>query len=215
MKLAKRRDGDVKIKMILGSDSKFFLGGIRKILESAGNIQMLAEASECKEIEKCLVEIKPAFLFLDNRMLKLDITKLLCLINEKSLSTKIIVLDDQEYRAPTPLNLIHITKETNSSKLIEIIKGKTANKKALTKKSNSKKTTHKLTKKQLKVIELIASGFTNKEIANVFSISEKTVKAHLTNIFTKLGLQNRYQLQLMAYTSNLDLKPGKEFLRNH
>ncbi|MGH7791382.1 MAG: hypothetical protein ACREOB_03615, partial [Thermodesulfobacteriota bacterium] len=140
MKLAKRRDGDVKIKMILGSDSKFFLGGIRKILESAGNIQMLAETSECKEIEKCLVEIKPAFLFLDNRMLKLDITKLLCLINEKSLSTKIIVLDDQEYRPPTPLNLIHITKETNSSKLIEIIKGKTANKKALTKKSNSKKT---------------------------------------------------------------------------
>lgn len=215
MKLAKKRDGDVKIKMILGSDSKFFLGGIRKILESAGNIQMLAEASECKEIEKCLVEIKPAFLFLDNRMLKLDITKLLCLINEKSLSTKIIVLDDQEYRAPTPLNLIHITKETNSSKLIEIIKGKTANKKALTKKSNSKKTTHKLTKKQLKVIELIASGFTNKEIANVFSISEKTVKAHLTNIFTKLGLQNRYQLQLMAYTGNLDLKPDKEFQRNH
>lgn len=208
MKLAKRNDEDIKIKLILASDSKFFIGGIRKILESAGDIQVLAEASECREIEKCLCETKPGFLFLDNRRLKLDIIKLLCLIDEKSLSSKVILLDDHEYRVHTPLNLIHITKGINSSKLIEIIRGKTTNKKAPTKKSNSKKTTSKLTKKQLTVIEFIASGFTNKEIANEFSISEKTVKAHLTNIFSKLGVQNRYQLQLMAYTKQFSLKTG-------
>lgn len=52
---------------------------------------------------------------------------------------------------------------------------------------------------ELKVIELIASGYKNREIANKLSISEKTVKAHLTSIFKKLGLQNRYQLQLTVY----------------
>jgi len=46
---------------------------------------------------------------------------------------------------------------------------------------------------ELKVIELIASVYRNREIAGRFSTTEKKVKSHLTSIFKKLGLQNRYQ----------------------
>ena len=186
-----RSDKNIKIRMILASDSNFFIGGMRKILQSTGEIRILAEASEYGEIEKSLARIKPEFLFVDNRMFKLDITKLLFLKNGRSPSTKIIVLDDKEERACTALNLFYITKETNSSKLMEIIRDKSPSKGMFIKKSNPKEAKPKLTQKQLKVIQLIANGFTNKEIANEFSISEKTVKAHLTSIFTKLGLQNK------------------------
>jgi DNA-binding NarL/FixJ family response regulator len=47
---------------------------------------------------------------------------------------------------------------------------------------------------ELRVIELIRVGLRNKQIARQFSISEKTVKVHLNNIYRKLGLQNRYML---------------------
>ena len=206
MKLVERKnDKNTKIRMILASDSNFFMGGMRKILQSTGEIRILAEASEYAEIGKSLARIKPEFLFVDNRMLKLDITKLLFLKNERSPSTKIIVLDDQEVRACTALNLVYITKETNSSKLMKIIRDR---KGTFIRKYNPKEAKPKLTQKQLKVIELVADGFTNREIAHEFSISEKTVKAHLTSIFTKLGLQNRYQLQLMVYTKYFRSKVG-------
>ncbi|MBI2487506.1 MAG: response regulator transcription factor [Deltaproteobacteria bacterium] len=49
---------------------------------------------------------------------------------------------------------------------------------------------------EAKVVELIISGFRNKEIAKKLSITEGTVKSHLTSIFMKLGLQSRYQLMV-------------------
>ncbi len=208
MKLPNGTTINDKIKGVLASDSRFFLGGIRKILESTGDIQILAEASELSEVEKCLVELKPEFLFLDNRLLKLDITKILSLIVQKRLCLKLILLDDKEHALPSSAGVIKITKETDSSKLIEIIKGKTPQEIALTDSPDSNKIKYELTNMELRVIELIADGFGNRKIANEFSISEKTVKAHLTNIFTKLGLQNRYQLQLMAYTKKIKRKLG-------
>ncbi|MCI0480551.1 MAG: LuxR C-terminal-related transcriptional regulator, partial [Candidatus Dadabacteria bacterium] len=47
-----------------------------------------------------------------------------------------------------------------------------------------------------RIIKLIAAGESNKDIAELLSVSEKTVKAHITNIFHKLHLQNRYQLMI-------------------
>ena len=53
------------------------------------------------------------------------------------------------------------------------------------------------------VEELKSSGFSNSDIAAKFSISEKTVKHHLTNIFDKLGVSNRLELALFALHHNL------------
>lgn len=69
-----------QIQMSLASGSGFFLQGIRNILRNEDSITILSEASNVKEVEKCLVEIKPDFLFLDNRAIKLTIKKLLNLI---------------------------------------------------------------------------------------------------------------------------------------
>jgi len=62
----------------------------------------------------------------------------------------------------------------------------------------------KLTKTELKMINFISEGYTNKEVAKKLTISEKTVKAHLTNIFIKLNLKNRYQL--IVYSQQINQK---------
>ena len=60
-----------------------------------------------------------------------------------------------------------------------------------------------LTPRELEVVESIVSGFTNKEIATRYSISEQTVKHHLRNIFDKVGVSNRLELALFAINHRL------------
>jgi DNA-binding NarL/FixJ family response regulator len=63
-----------------------------------------------------------------------------------------------------------------------------------------------LTGREIEVVGAIVSGFTNREIAEKFSISEQTVKHHLRNIFDKLGVSNRLELALFAINHGLIAK---------
>lgn len=63
---------------------------------------------------------------------------------------------------------------------------------------NSEVKRNSLTKKENKIAELIYKGMNNKQIAKNQNISEKTVKAHLTNIYRKLNIKNRFELMLNA-----------------
>jgi DNA-binding NarL/FixJ family response regulator len=65
-----------------------------------------------------------------------------------------------------------------------------------------------LTPRELEVIGAILAGYSNGDIATTFSISEKTVKHHLTNIFDKLGVSNRLELALFALHHNLPVAPA-------
>ena len=65
------------------------------------------------------------------------------------------------------------------------------------------KKTFGLTARELDVVAAIVSGFTNREIAGKFSISEQTVKHHLRNIFDKVGVSNRLELALFAINHQL------------
>jgi DNA-binding NarL/FixJ family response regulator len=69
--------------------------------------------------------------------------------------------------------------------------------------SKDTKKTFGLTARELDVVSAIVSGFTNREIAGKFSISEQTVKHHLRNIFDKTGVSNRLELALFAINHQL------------
>jgi RNA polymerase sigma factor (sigma-70 family) len=66
-----------------------------------------------------------------------------------------------------------------------------------------------LTKRELEILRLVAEGLTNEEIGKRIFISEKTVKTHLTNIFDKLKVNNRFKaaLALMNRHSDLSFSP--------
>ena len=180
-----------EIRVVIASSSNLFLEGIRRILQGERDIRTVAEASNPKDIEKHVTDLRPTLLFVDNRMLNLDVYNLLKLIERKSPNTRVILLGEQGEEQVDSPNITYITKETGSSELISIIRRKKADESS---KKRSDDVKDRLTKTELKVIELIINGYSNKEIASKLSISEKTVKAHLTSIFMKLNLENRYQL---------------------
>ena len=60
-----------------------------------------------------------------------------------------------------------------------------------------------LTMRELEILARVTDGYTNKEIAKKYTISEQTVKHHLTSIFEKVGVANRLELALFAMNSRL------------
>ena len=66
-----------------------------------------------------------------------------------------------------------------------------------------------LTARELEIVTTVTTGFSNKEIAQQFSLSEETVKHHLTKIFSKVGVSNRLELALFAISENL-MRPLSE-----
>jgi DNA-binding NarL/FixJ family response regulator len=60
-----------------------------------------------------------------------------------------------------------------------------------------------LTERELEIVRLVASGYKNKEVAGTLTISERTVKTHLTNIFQKLGVRDRVGLVMYALRHGL------------
>jgi two-component system nitrate/nitrite response regulator NarL len=65
-----------------------------------------------------------------------------------------------------------------------------------------------LTRREVEIMTKIASGSSNKEVGEVFAISERTVKHHLTNIFSKIGVSSRLQLALFAVNHHLTGHPA-------
>jgi DNA-binding NarL/FixJ family response regulator len=60
-----------------------------------------------------------------------------------------------------------------------------------------------LTERELEIVRLVASGYKNKEVGITLTISERTVKTHLTNIFQKLGVRDRVGLVMYALRHGL------------
>lgn len=63
-----------------------------------------------------------------------------------------------------------------------------------------------LTPREKQVIVLVVAGYTNKDIAREFGVSEQTIKHHVANIFDKLGVLNRLELMLFALEQHI---PGQ------
>lgn len=187
------------IQIILASNSKLFLEGMESILEEDYDIRVAAKVSSYEELVIHVTEIKPKFLFLDNRTLEIDIHKILSLVDEEVIDIKVILLGKENEERMSFPNVIYLNRETSSSELIHAIKGIQTKKKDV-----SSDDRNKPTNTEKKIIKLVGDGSSNREIAKKLSISEKTVKAHLTNIYTKLGIQNRYQL--IVYAKNQEIK---------
>jgi len=74
----------------------------------------------------------------------------------------------------------------------------------LSQQSRTALTDYGLTPRELEIVAKIASGHSNREVGRDFSISERTVKHHLTNIFSKVGVSNRLELALFAMNHRLE-----------
>lgn len=211
------------IKVVIADDHALFRDGLRKILSLEKDILVVGEASNGDEVPKAVERAKPDVLLLDLKMPKGDVVQSLLDVSARSPATKVIILtafSDEE----NVLNAAkggargYVPKGVPSATLIqaikavhggnywidkeipcwetfeEIVEGQAAVDEPQQQMDDSIRS---LTKREMEILRLVAEGLTNEEIGKKIFISEKTVKTHLTNIFDKLKVNNRFKAALM------------------
>jgi RNA polymerase sigma factor (sigma-70 family) len=209
------------IKVVIADDHALFRDGLRKLLSVEKDILVVGEAANGDEVGKIVERMRPDIMLLDLKMPKGDVVQNLLEIAARCPATKVMVLtafSDEESvlnaakggakgyvpkGVPTTILLqaiktvynggVWIDKEIPSWQIFEEI----AQAQASDVSPEVDESIKALTKREMEILRLVAEGLTNEEIGKKIFISEKTVKTHLTNIFDKLKVNNRFKAALM------------------
>ncbi|MBE9001692.1 response regulator transcription factor [Nostoc sp. LEGE 12447] len=210
------------IKVLLVDDQGLIRQGLRALLELESDLEIVAEAENGEQAINLVAEFQPDVVLLDIRMPIMDGVAATKEIQKRFPKTKILVLttfDDDEYVSAALQNgaMGYLLKDTPSEELAVAIRavykgytqlGPGIVKKLLTQFSNGTpihstpvpSTLTELTPREKEVLRLIATGASNREIAQELYISEGTVKNHVTNILNTLNLRDRTQAAIWANT---------------
>lgn len=207
----------MKVKILIVDDHLVVREGLKLIIETNQKYEVVAEASDGLEAVRLVETHKPDIILLDLNMPEMGGLDTMTVLKAKGLEIPIIILttyneDEMMIRGLALGAKGYLLKDTGREMIFRsidaAIRGETlllpeitdkvfANKTPVkAEKSSSGKTS--LTDKELTVLQAIARGSRSKEIGLDMGISERTVKAHLTNIYNKLGVDSRAQAVAVA-----------------
>ncbi|HRH92047.1 MAG TPA: response regulator transcription factor [Agitococcus sp.] len=203
-------------RILLVDDHTLFRSGIRALLASQEDIDVVGEAGEGSEALKLCQILKPDIVLLDLNMPGLSGLEVLKLMLEDSPQQSVIMLTLSE-EADDLLKALqlgakgYLLKNSNVDYLVNAIRliaqGGTAIQPEMTStlvaglRQNKKEETEEkeqLTLREKEVLKLVSSGQSNKEIARKLDIGESTVKFHIQSILRKLNLSSRVQAAVYA-----------------
>lgn len=212
-----------KISVLIADDHSLLRQGLKQILELERDITVVAQASNGSEAIQYAKEFKPDIILMDINMPGTNGLQAIKEIKQEKLKCRIIVLtinEDREYLFKT-LQMGaegYVLKDAEPSVLIEAIRNVNSGQSFIqpnmtselvrefnrvTMHEKEKRDDTNLTSREVEVLELIAEGMINKEIAKQLYISEKTVKNHVSNIFRKLNVSDRTQAAIYAFKHNI------------
>lgn len=212
-----------KIKIMVADDHALIREGLKQILELENDMVVVAEATDGNEAVSLARCYRPDVILMDINMPKMNGLQAIKEIKLEKLPCSVIVLtihEDREYLIKT-LQIGaegYVLKDAEISVIIEAIRSVVSGKpyiqqnmtgeliKELNKVSMREKVKdidNDLTTRETEVLELIAEGLINKEIACKLCISEKTVKNHVASIFRKLNVSDRTQAAIYAIKHNI------------
>jgi two-component system, NarL family, nitrate/nitrite response regulator NarL len=204
------------IRIIIADDHTIFRDGLRRLLMTDKGFKVVAEASDGKEAVRLTRELNPNILLLDLAMPRVPGMEVLREITQNKYPVYVILLTAAiqpfEVTGAFQLGARGVVLKSSPPELLlkgihAVAEGKHwVEGEALTDWTRIvRKPTGLggLTSRELEIISAILFGSSNREIANKLSISEETVKRHLSNIFGKLGVSSRLELALLATKHNL------------
>lgn len=213
-----------KTRILIADDHTIFRDGLRRLLESEPEFQVVGEAADGAEAVQLVQQLKPDILLLDLAMPRMPGIETLRELASQGANVRVILLTAAIEKRQIVEALQTgargvIMKDAATQLLLKGIRtvmggqfwvGREAvadmvsylrDKAAQQPPSPAKQ--YGLTKRELEILSTIVSGLSNKEIAQKFSLSEDTVKHHLTNIFDKVGVSSRLELALFAINHHL------------
>lgn len=210
----------MSIRLLLVDDQALFREGLRTLLSVYPDLEVVGEAVNGEEALQRVEMLHPDVVLMDLRMPVLDGVTATRRLKERRLSSRVIILttfDDDEYvfdglRAGA---VGYLLKDVSSEKLVEAIRATARGDSFLqpniaaklvaefarmeeTPTPQAQQLVEPLSGRELEILALVAEGASNKEIAARLFIAEGTVKNHVTNILSKMGVRDRTQAALKA-----------------
>ncbi len=222
------------IKVMIADDQTLFREGIKDLLEGEKWIQVVAEAADGQEAVRLAKKLKPDVILMDIKLPKMDGVSATRIIRKDIPETNVLMLSSFEDEAHVMEAIQagangYLSKMLPATELVNALKTFASEGVMIPQQimgkliqglrqfggggpSSSSPTS--LTKTEIKVMDLLGRGKSNKEIAAELTCSVKTIKNHLNSIFQKLGVSNRTEAVVKAIEKGLisaeDSKPQAE-----
>ena len=208
------------ISVMLVDDHGMVREGLKYYLETENDINVIGEAENGQEAAAKAAELKPDVILMDLMMPVSDGVEGTKLCLEAHPESKIIILtskpeDDLVLPAIQAGALSYLLKDVSASELAVAIRSAAQGRPTLNPMAASRmmhevstgwkegRDVNKISPREMEVLQLIARGLGNREIAEELFISERTVKTHVTHLLEKLQLRDRTQLAIYALENKL------------
>lgn len=205
-------------RVVLADDHGIVRTGLRFVLESEPGMTVVAEASNGREAVRLCEELKPQIAILDVAMPQMNGIEAVSLIAKVSPNTQSLILSmhaDETYilRALSAGAKAYILKDTVEDEILpavhSVLKGKSYFSPAIAKtlledyirylrQRGLEDSYDLLTDREKEILQLLAEGRSNKEVANLLGLSVTTIETHRTNLMQKLGLHSTAEIVLYA-----------------
>ena len=196
-----------RIRILAVDDHPLIRSGLRAVIASEPDMEMVGEAANGEEAIELYREYRPDVVLMDLRMPVMDgLTATLAILREFP-DAKIVALttyegDEDIHRALSAGARGYLLKDMMRSQLLQVIrtvqKGQRAIPAAIAARLAEYTPRIELTPRELEVLQLMAKGFSNPEIASTLGRTESTMKVHVSNILQKLHATDRTEAVTVA-----------------
>jgi DNA-binding NarL/FixJ family response regulator len=215
-----------QVRLLLADDHRIFRQGLRELIERKTGFEVVGEAATGHEVLEQVAALDPDIVLLDIQMPGLDGVAVARQLGQSHAAVKIIMLtmyrqDQHLFEAIKAGARAYLLKDADAEELITVIervqRGEAALDAALTSRvfdefrrmGTEQTDVDPLTEREREILQLLAAGCDNRTIAAQLHLSEKTIGNRLSEMFQKLGVNNRTQAALVAVQRGL-IAPQEE-----
>lgn len=195
------------LRILISDDHPFVREGLAAVLSYKSDMTVVGQASNGHEAVELFRQHHPDITLMDLRMPEIDGVEAITTICAEFVNARIIVLttydgDEDIYRGLRAGAKGYVLKDAEPDELVSAIRivhsGQQYIPPAIGAKLAERMTSPELSERELEVLQLMATGKSNLEISTTLLISEGTVKFHVRNILSKLGVSDRTQAMVVA-----------------
>jgi DNA-binding NarL/FixJ family response regulator len=198
------------IRVLLAEDHAIVRNGLVELLAEAEDVEVVATAADGEQALASVAELRPDVVLMDISMPKVDGIRATASIAQADPDVRVVMLTafsdrDRVVSALDAGAVGYLLKDAEPDEVLEAIRAASRGEAPLAPRAarellaaRSEERHADLSKREREVLGLVAEGLPNKLIARRLEISEKTVKAHLTSVFQRIGVTDRTQAALWA-----------------